>query len=163
MGMVSRGCTVGELTMTDIPEQDFPSESKCPECGGEPTAESIAEHRLSALGYLHDDRKPQCEDCGNEWLVGIPVGDGPENHKLWCDSCDDEWMFVHRIRIKDIHSWVELQLHLKCPNCYYFKMTDFYQVDDDRNVALTAYPPITGSVDDADEFGWKKGNVPWEN
>lgn len=147
--------------MTDLEEQPFPSESKCPECGGEPTAESKASHLLSVNGYLHDDRHVKCEDCGNDWQVGIPVGDGPKNDKLWCDSCDDEWMLIHRFDLDRSEDIPYVKLHLKCPNCYYFKRTDKHMLDSD-GIALTAYPPITGDVGGADEFGWDKGDVPWD-
>jgi predicted Zn-ribbon and HTH transcriptional regulator len=148
--------------MTDLEKQSIPSESKCPECGGDPNAESRAQHTLSDLGYLHDDVDLECEDCSTSWTLGIPVGDGPENDELWCDSCDDTRMLIHRFRIRNYEDKPNIKMHLKCPNCYFFKISNPRNVDE-NDLVLTGYPEITGDTDEAESWGWIEGEAPWDD
>lgn len=138
----------------NLEEQPRPSESKCPECGEEPTDDSIVEHRLSALAYTHDDQILECEKCSNQWTLGVPIGE-PEEKKeseLWCDSCEKRFMRVHFI---DVNPSIDedVKLHLKCPNveCRYYKW--FGRDTDRRGVIHTRYPDISGSEDGADPYG----------
>lgn len=148
--------------MAELQEQPIPSESKCPDCGGDPTNESVAEHRLSNMGYLHDDVELECEDCDITWSVGIPIGDSPDNEELKCRSCNDEWMLIHRFKVYTEQEDTFVKMHLKCPNCYHFDITEPRQVDE-NDLVLTGYPQITGDVKDAEEWGWSLGDAPWGN
>lgn len=157
-------------------EQEIPMKSHCPECGEPPTTRSaeqaIAQHRLSDVGYLHDDIRLT---CGNEhkWTCGVPIGEFEAGDDLWCDSCDEAYMFTHRVAIskQNAEMWANgerehlpLTVHLKCPNgcdsndptekCFYFKQVR--RVTDDRGVALLGYPPITGSAAEAEPYGWSE-------
>ena len=40
--------------MSDPGAQAIPEDATCPHCGGDPVTDSV-NHRLSALGYLHDE------------------------------------------------------------------------------------------------------------
>lgn len=146
----------------ELDEQSVPSDSMCPYCGGEPTDESARRHDLSAIGYLHDDVHLQCEDCDSEWAVGIPIGEIDDEYAadLFCDSCESRYMRVHRVAPRwrrDDESDRKVLLHLKCPNCYYFDKV----VRDcgPQGISLVGYPDITGSREDADEYGWKNGST----
>lgn len=84
----------------------------CPECGGEPTAESLARGQLSDLGYLHEDKRLECEN-GHEWTVGIPNG-SPDDDTWVCEACGGDlephfvYVFEDEARIKP-----------KCRGCYW--------------------------------------------
>lgn len=138
--------------MTDLEAQPRPSEVSCPECGAAPTDESVRDHKLSDMGYLHDDVLWECQECEHSWASGVPVGSSDEwADDLWCDSCDDSWMLVHRVQPRGTDT---ITLHLKCPNeeCYYFTKT---QRDlDDASRALVGYPQITGETEGAEPYGW---------
>lgn len=97
-------------------EQPYPEASKCPECGGEPTDESKVHHRLSAVGYLHDDGSLKCSDCGETWSIGRPIGRFDGGDDLWCGSCDEGFMRVHRVQLVEDDHYKKYNLHLKCPN-----------------------------------------------
>lgn len=130
-----------------------PEDVGCPGCGARPTAESIAQHRLSANGYLHDDVQYECSECDRSWVHGIPIGEGGADD-LWCMVCDNAWKFIHRVDVsrsgKD-----SVLLHVKCPNCYHF---DKITRRPGRNgVALVGYPPITGATDTAQDYGYPDG------
>lgn len=145
---------------TELSEQPVPDVPIfCPECGGEPvrSADEIqVQHRLSAMGYLHDDQDPECSECGHSWTHGVPVGQFEGGEDLLCDSCQHDpslkrpvYYRVHRVE------WQQgdrVLLHLKCPRCYLF--TTVERERDNRGVALVGYPDITGSTDGADEYGW---------
>lgn len=138
-----------------LKEQPLPEDSHCPECGAEPTTESIIEHRLSDHGYLHDDVKLKCrgDECGTEWAHGVPIGDfdRPEMaDDLFCSSCSDAWMFVHRVAPKSAN----VVLHLKCPNCYNFDKVRRSKDTRNGNVVLVGYPQITGETSGCDPFGY---------
>ena len=139
--------------MTELTKQPIPSNTKCPYCGASPTEDSRVKDMLSDLGYTHDDVFLQCQECDEEWTCGIPIGehDGKYASSLFCDSCEERYMRVHRVNVKTYDDAVEI--HLKCPSCYYF---DRITRDvDDGGVALMGYPDITGSTDGADPYGWK--------
>jgi len=143
-------------------EQEPPRKSKCPLCDGEPTDESLTDHSLSALGYLHDDAELVCSECGNHWTVGRPIGEFEGGQDLWCSSCDDAWMRVHRIREVENNPDGKLRLHLKCPNCYQFKSVA--RTPDEEGIALVGYPDITGSIDEsAENYGYPPGDPPGMN
>lgn len=129
--------------MSDMEPQSFPPESKCPECGGEPTEESKTKHRLQNLGYLADDGHPVCSDCGHLWRIGRPIGEYEDGDDLWCPSCDDAYMFVHFINILERAGTITYKLNTKCPNCYFYGTVK--RESDSSGRALVGYPPITGS------------------
>lgn len=136
----------------DLSEQPLPEDSNCPACGSSPTDESIVEHRLAATGYLHDDIRLECSECGERWTCGVPIGEEPEfGDDLWCDSCDNSIMLVHRVRFLSHGERVELQL--KCPreSCRYY---DEVEREADDGVALVGYPQLIGSMDGAEPFGY---------
>lgn len=137
--------------MSDMEEQPFPPESKCPECGGEPTEESKMKHRLQALGYLADDGHPVCEDCGNVWRIGRPIGEYEGGEDLWCRSCDDSYMRVHFIKLLERAETKTYKLNLKCPNCYHYDTVK--RESDKKGRTLVGYPDITGTVDGSDPVG----------
>lgn len=142
-------------TETEIEEQPERSESMCPECG-EPPLPDAAMHRLSDLGYLHDDIGYRCEN-GHQWQCGVPVGefDRPEMAEdLRCDSCGDADMLVHRVVIGTTSIPGDITLHLKCPNpdCHYFDRIGRDTDKDGR--ALVGYSQITGATKDARPYGY---------
>lgn len=134
--------------MKEVP---VPTESRCPYCGGEP--HDSPEHRLSALGYLHDDVKMTCTDCSKQWFCGVPIGDPDEElwRDLWCPSCDSCFMQTKNVEVPDNGV---VKLHMKCPNeeCYYF--TKISRTLDKNGRALIGYPSVTGNTRDAEPFGW---------
>jgi rubredoxin len=169
-----------------LSEQRIPSNTTCPYCGAEPTGDSKVKHQLSAVGYLHDDIHLECSECDEKWACGVPIGqvDDGYNEDLYCDSCTDRYMQIHRLQV-DFKGMAErlrqieeesgvasinhmerdelaekinplLTIHLKCPNCYYFKKIS--RTFDDRGVALMGFPEITGSREGASEYGWKVEN-----
>lgn len=145
-----------ELTEQSVPEVPV----FCPECGGEPvkTAEELrVEHRLGAMGYLHDDQVFECSDCAHEWTHGVPQGAFEGGGDLRCHSCrhdpgleGDQFYRVHRVVSEQGD---QVLLHLKCPRCYLFSKTKREQ--DNGGVALVGYPDITGSTEGADPYGWQ--------
>lgn len=147
--------------MTKSEKQPIPSESNCPYCGGAPTDESQAEHRLSNLGYIHDDIGLRCSDCEQEWWCGVPIGSWKGGEDLFCTSCDARFMRVHRVAVNGAGDGY-LMLHLKCPNpdCYYFKTVT--RSVDANGVSLVGYPDITGSMDGADAWGYEDEKKPGE-
>lgn len=145
--------------MTDKPEiekQPVP-EVTCPFCGGEATEESVREHKLSNLGYLHDDIVMDCSECEETWTHGVPVGDNWSElaEKLYCDACEDRFQRIHRVDVARAPE--EITLHLKCPACYYFKTVD--RPVDKSNIVLMGYPDITGSFDDAEPWAYEEDEV----
>lgn len=146
----------------NLQKQKTPEDSMCPYCGGDPTGESEVKHRLSAMGYKHDDVELKCSDCGETWPCGVPIGsyDGKRAAELFCDSCQDRYMLTHRVEPnwkkadeQGSDGW-EVLVHLKCPNCYYFKR--IRRSCGNRGVALMGYPQITGEIDEeASPDGYK--------
>lgn len=133
-------------------ERPIPKDSKCPKCGGDPIPEEVT-MRLSSMGYHHNDQKQVCEECGNQWKNGIPIGSPDPDEMggdLWCTSCDSGYMFVHRVKPGAITT-----LHLKCPNedCYHFKKVD--REPDSTGLTLVGYPNITGNMDGARPSGYR--------
>lgn len=149
---------------------DVPDEAGCPDCGGDPTDESVQERRLSDLGYLSGECPLVCEDCGNEWLLGVPVGEFERGDDLVCPACEkdedaegtvyymvhrvdqrppdppDEWDDFRRETVLDMEDPV--LLHLKCPRCFHMPTGGgVYRDADDRGIALVGFPPITGTTD----------------
>lgn len=123
--------------------------SNCPECGEDPTGDSIREVRLSDIGYKHRDVFLECDVCDNQWTHGVPIGEDGEDD-LQCDSCESEYMRVHRIRVS--RNADNVDLHLKCPNCYYFNRVS--RGTDEEGVALVGYSDITGDREDAEPYGY---------
>jgi len=128
----------------ELEEQTVPEESHCPECGASPTEDSVVQHRLAAVGYLHDDVKLQCSECEASWLLGIPIGEGGYDD-LWCPSCDDSYAFVHRVEHLADRDTEKYRLHLKCPNCFTFRKVT--REPDENGLALVGYPCLTGKSD----------------
>ena len=125
---------------------------RCPDCGAEVSDDSITRHRLSNVGYLHDDVEVTCSVCEHSWPHGEPVGgdiDDPADSELYCSACRGSLMRVHRVTLCGPDT---VGLHLKCPACHFFDTTE-RELDPD-NVALVGYPDITGSTDGADPYGW---------
>lgn len=92
--------------------------SRCPACGSEPTEASLREHRLSNLGYLHDDQHFECSNCENTYTHGVPVGESDMNvDDLWCSVCDLGYMNVHRAEFE--RSGL-MKLHMKCAHHHEF-------------------------------------------
>lgn len=100
--------------MEEQPER----ETNCPQCGGEPTEESEVRHRLSDMGYLHDDQTFTCQECNRDYTHGVPVGDPDVNAEdLWCDVCNLGYMTVHRVKVRSVD---QVRLHLKCHHHHSF-------------------------------------------
>lgn len=142
--------------MADLEEQPVPKESRCPECGGEPREDDVL-HRLSALGYLHDDIGLVCRECKTEWTCGVPIGEFDRDDladDLWCDSCEDTVMLVHRVEINPPLTAGNIGLHLKCPNpeCRYFEIVGRESDDDGR--ALVGYDLLAGQTEGAEPYGY---------
>lgn len=140
--------------MTELTPQEPPI-LKCPECGGEPTAESIAERNLSDMGYLHDDEPYRCKDCEHYWVHGIPIGENKTElaEGLWCPVCEQDGretnMRVHRIEFQDDEHGIRgLRLHLKCPHCYYFDARN-RDVESGQRTVLVGHPETTGNIEEA--------------
>lgn len=140
-------------------KQPIPEDSKCPQCGGEPTDESEINHHLSQLGYVHDDIEMKCSECGYGWYCGVPIGEyeGELAEELFCDSCESRYMLVHRVLPRPGSSPpFRYRLHLKCPNgdCNYFKKVD--RKTDNHGIGLVGYPQITGEMGNhVEDYGWE--------
>lgn len=96
----------------NIDEQPL-RQTRCPECGAEPTDESAVKHQLSNTGYLHHDQKFECSECGHRYAHGVPVGEFDrmdDATDLWCDVCELGYMSVHRVEQQQD----TVKLHLKC-------------------------------------------------
>lgn len=85
----------------------------CPECGGRPTTESLAAGQLSALGYRHEDKRLTCQECGNEWQVGLPRGE-PDDETWQCPACGGDFI-PHFVYVYED----EARIRPKCQDCYY--------------------------------------------
>lgn len=157
-----------------LTEVDPPEDSYCPECGAPPTADSLVEHKLSNMGYLHDDVKFECGN-GHSWVNGVPIGESNLDIDYDCPSCNrdrDGWLWrarswlikklggdttnrllIHRVR-KDVNKRDEpvYDVHLKCPNCYFFKT--MVRKPDDGGTLLIGYPEITGQTRGAQAYGY---------
>lgn len=141
-----------KTTDTDLTEQPLPAETRCPNCGSRPTDESVTKHNLSNMGYLHDDVHLQCSEdgCDGRWTLGVPIGEETRfAESLTCDSCGG-YCLVHRVHPKP----ETVTLHLKCPECYFFKK--IIRKLDDNDLALVGYPQITGTLDEAEPWGWEE-------
>ena len=142
--------------MADLAEQPTPETARCPKCGGEPN--DAVTHRLSNLGYSHDDQDLTCVDCGHQWTAGVPIGEFDRDDMaadLWCESCDDEWMLVHRVEFapSGMPRAPETALHLKCPNCYNWERVA--READGEHIALVGYPQITGTTENSTPYGYR--------
>lgn len=89
------------------------TESRCPQCGEEPTDESVVHKNLSDIGYLHEDRRYECSSCGNRWTVGEPKGE-PEDDTWLCDSCGGD-LIPHFVYI--YHDNTKARIKPKCQDC----------------------------------------------
>lgn len=141
----------------DVDFQPTPKADSCPYCGGDPTEESEAQHRLSALGYIHDDVHIECSDCGRKWVHGVPIGEfeGERAEELWCKVCRESYRRVHRVNVGGTNDdgSVNIVLHLKCPNCYHFERKS--RTTDTDGMHLVGYPDITGSTEMAKPIGYE--------
>lgn len=148
-GYQNRFATQYDMT-TDLPEQPRPENAHCPQCGSPATDESIRDHRLSDLGYMHDDISFQCTECDNSWVHGVPIGSDESGYgdDLWCQSCDAEYYRVHRVTVQKS----SVRLDLKCPRCFHFTTTN--RDRDEHNRALVGFPDITGDRTGAAPYGW---------
>lgn len=130
--------------------QDIPAGSRCPNCGAKPTDETRIEHRLSNLGYKHDDILLECSECGTEWNHGMAQGNPPEEmyEDLRCEC--GVFMRVHGITARGVTATnpfdeVYLRLLLKCPNCQHTKRVD--RETDGTFSTLVGFPMTTGELD----------------
>lgn len=101
---------------SDLDPQEIPETARCPDCGAKPTDESVRGHHLAALGYTHDDISLACQECGREWMLGVPIGSHDEDEDLWCSACDRRGRvhFVHPSKVGP-----RLMCLIKCPECYH--------------------------------------------
>lgn len=106
------------------------SESKCPECGGEPTTDPERIQQLKALGYVHDDRTLKCHN-GHEWTIGVPIGKKKNEDEWVCDSCGYGSYRPHFIYLRQEDC--EAVAKVKCDNCCYVP-------DDPLELAQTSGP-----------------------
>lgn len=141
----------------ELMEQPVPEYARCPNCGAPPTEESIVQHRLQKLGYMHDDITFKCSKCGTAHLHGIPIGRGGYED-LWCGCNGDSYFLVHRVELPTTTLLPGVKnkviiLHLKCPVCYRFKKIN-RTIDEQYGVALVGYPQITGQMEGAKPYGW---------
>lgn len=127
-----------------LSEQQVPQHAHCPYCRSEPTDDSVVKHQLSAMGYLHDDVRLECSECGERWTLGIPIGEGGYED-MWCQSCDSAYFGTHRVEWMRDAGKIVFRLHLKCPNCYHFKRV--MRDPDDQHIALVGKPTLTGAQD----------------
>lgn len=139
-------------------KQPVPDETTCPYCGANVDGEQVVKHRLSAMGYMHDDIEMECDECGSSWPHGVPVGEfeGEEAEDLFCSSCEQRFMRVHRVAPRwtaETEAQRKVILHLKCPNCYYFDKVQREAGPGGR--CLIGYPDITGSTDGAEPEGYR--------
>lgn len=138
-------------------EQPIPDDACCPECGGGPI--DGASHNLSAIGYVHDDILLTCEDCSNQWLCGVPIGDSDYGEDLRC-SCG-EVGYPHKINLNNLLGqlgfdyrevdWndLELEINCKCENCNHFY--EITRDPDENGTVLVGHPDLTGSMDDVEK------------
>lgn len=138
-------------------KQPVPDDTTCPYCGADVHDDNVVKHRLSAMGYIHDDIEMECDECGQTWPLGVPVGEfeGDEAEKLFCSSCESRFMRIHRVapRWNSDPDNRKVMLHLKCPNCYYFEKQQRDVGPNGRS--LVGYPDITGSTDGASPEGYR--------
>lgn len=138
-------------------------EAHCPKCGERATDESLTEVRLSELGYYHGDAHYECQECDNEWVHGVPVGRSEKfSDDLYCQSCEEEWYLIHRVvpHVQvdfEEEDWTfnQIQLHVKCPNCYHFDRIS-READEENRRVLVGYPQITGQTEGAEPYGYKE-------
>ncbi|MFD1515661.1 hypothetical protein [Halomarina rubra] len=140
--------------MADLADQPVPSDTRCPECGGEPAHDTV-KHRLQALGYLHDDLRLTCSDCGERWTCGVPIGefDKPELAADFECPCG-ETRLVHWIDATGRNARGDIALGVKCPNedCRHFEWIG--RETDANNVAMTGYEHLGGQTAGADAYGY---------
>lgn len=143
------------MVSTELDKQSVPSDSSCPYCGSAPTDESQVEHRLSNIGYLHDDIQLRCSECDQSWICGVPIGeyDGERADELFCDSCETRYMRVHRVELHR-EGDDEVVIHLKCPNQDCLHFDKIVRQPGERGVVLMGYPDITGEVEGAEAYGY---------
>lgn len=134
---------------TNDEKPGIPSRTRCPACGGKPTEQSERDVRLSDLGYRHADQVFTCEDCGEKWTCGVPIGYGTElADDLMCGSCG-EFMLVHRVLTNEGQS---VQLHLKCGNHDPFDCPECEMEDEVGFDTAGAYCRYCGYRPDRDEL-----------
>lgn len=94
--------------MTDV------RQTSCPKC----SSEAILDMRdLGDLGYVHEDQRFSCTNCGETWTHGVPLGEYDDDpNDLWCDVCDLGFMHVHRVN----PAGDAVRLHLKCSHHHEF-------------------------------------------
>lgn len=138
-----------DFTDDDVETPHERAEITCPQCGAEPTDESVREVQLSNLGYKHGDTSYECTECAHDWVHGVPVGSPDEyGGDLRCEACADGWYLVHRIE----QQTDGVRLHLKCPTCYSFTYTN--RSWDGAGRALMGYPQITGELNPDKPYGF---------
>lgn len=134
--------------MEELSEQPLPEQATCPRCGARATEESVVRHRLSSLGYAHDDQHLECVECGEGWVLGVPIGEDTSGYgdDLRC-SCG-EWVHVHRVRVKES----AVVLDTKCRRCKNWKQVG--RETDADGLALVGYPFLTGDRSGATPYGY---------
>jgi predicted RNA-binding Zn-ribbon protein involved in translation (DUF1610 family) len=91
------------------------TDSLCPECGAQPTDESVIYEQLSHLGYHHTDTRYECSMCGEKWIVGEPHGT-IDNDTWVCDSCGGDYI-PHFLYINSGENTIRVRP--KCKDCFY--------------------------------------------
>lgn len=153
--------------MAELAEQPTPDvDVFCPHCGGRPVygpdEQAAVQHRLSATGYLHDDLKFRCSECGEHWAHGMPVGEydvADHVDQLTCHSCrhdpaceHDQYYRVKGVLLTRLPSPGgpgQVKLVLKCPRCKLHSTVKRHLTDQDGTPGLlVGYPDVTGAVTD---------------
>ncbi len=89
--------------------------TNCPNCGSQPTDESIVYSRLSDVGYLHTDTKFECSECTNTWIIGEPEGE-TESDAWVCESCGGDYM-PHFLFVNTGEN--TFRVRPKCQDCFH--------------------------------------------
>lgn len=142
------------MVAIELAEQET-VETACPECASEPTDESVVMHKLSRLGYAHDDQMFECADCSHQWAHGVPIGSSDAfAEELECRNplCERVYSRVHRALLVQLDGEQRIGFHTKCPACFFFD--SFVRQPDPAGRVLVGYPDITGETADAEAYGY---------
>lgn len=147
-----------EIDEETAPKPHRYADIACPQCGAEPTDESVRSVNLSDLGYKHADTQYECSECQYRWTHGVPIGsDDALADDLECNACDG-WYLIHRVETTSNDA---VKLHLKCPECHDFETTG--RTLDSHNRALVGYPQITGELNTERPYGFNPDDVRGHN
>lgn len=96
---------------------ELPQDSSCPDCGEEPTEESIVYSRLSDNGYKHRDVRLECSECETKWVHGIPRGE-TETEKWVCEICGGDYI-PHFLFVNTNPNERTIKTRPKCKACFH--------------------------------------------